>query len=64
MILFPISCPICGDNIDTSKFKDELSLKEFRISGMCQRCQDEFFDGEFVDSDEFSTIDDSDKTSF
>ena len=26
------------------KFKDEISEKEYRISGMCQACQDQFFD--------------------
>jgi hypothetical protein len=25
-------------------FKDALSAKEYQISGMCQRCQDGFFD--------------------
>lgn len=24
-------------------FRDALSEKEYRISGMCQKCQDEFF---------------------
>jgi len=31
-------CPICGNPIDATTFRDELSLKEFRISGMCQKC--------------------------
>jgi hypothetical protein len=26
-------------------FKDELSRKEYTISGMCQNCQDEFYLG-------------------
>ena len=34
-------CPLCGNSI--TKFKDELSEKEFKISGMCQICQDDFF---------------------
>lgn len=29
---------------DASEFKDELSRKEYRISGMCQACQDGLFD--------------------
>lgn len=37
-------CPFCGREIDTSAFKDELSIKEFQISGLCQNCQDYFFD--------------------
>jgi len=36
-------CPICGEKIKPEEFKDELSLKEFRISGMCQACQDKTF---------------------
>jgi hypothetical protein len=28
-----------------NEFKDELSKKEFRISGMCQKCQDGVFGG-------------------
>ena len=28
------------------EFKDELSRKEFGISGMCQQCQDETFKDE------------------
>ena len=36
-------CPFCGKEVTESEFKDELSLREFRISGLCQKCQDEFF---------------------
>lgn len=36
-------CPTCGEAVGT--FKDELSRREFGISGMCQKCQDETFDG-------------------
>jgi len=34
-------CPICGKQIGT--FRDELSQKEFEISGCCQKCQDLIF---------------------
>ena len=38
-------CPFCGKTIDVeNEFKDELSKKEFTISGLCQSCQDDFFD--------------------
>jgi uncharacterized CHY-type Zn-finger protein len=33
------TCVMCGG--PACKFKDELSIKEFSISGMCQECQDE-----------------------
>lgn len=37
-------CPFCGKIIDiTIEFRDSLSLKEYRISGLCQVCQDETF---------------------
>ena len=32
----------CGKEI--KKFKDQLSQKEYTISGLCQDCQDKFFD--------------------
>ena len=34
-------CVICGTS--AQEFKDELSRKEYNISGMCQQCQDEIF---------------------
>jgi hypothetical protein len=34
-------CPFCGEKI--GKFKDEISIREFKISGLCQKCQDETF---------------------
>ena len=38
-------CPFCGKEIDVeTEFTDELSKKEFAISGLCQSCQDDFFD--------------------
>lgn len=36
-------CPICGIKIDMVAFRDELSVKEYEISGICQKCQDEIF---------------------
>ena len=42
-------CPTCGTPITGSEFRDALSVKEFAISGMCQKCQNETFtdqDGE------------------
>ena len=34
-------CATCEQNI--GEFRDEISAKEFGISGMCQDCQDAFF---------------------
>ena len=36
-------CPLCGKDMKNPSFRDELSKKEFEISGLCQDCQDEFF---------------------
>ena len=36
-------CPFCKKDMSTESFRDDLSCKEFKISGMCQRCQDKFF---------------------
>jgi hypothetical protein len=37
-------CPICHKDIKMNKFRDELSRREFKISGCCQTCQDDMFD--------------------
>lgn len=44
-------CPFCGVSVDENSFKDELSKKEYRISGICQGCQDKFFEGGDEDVD-------------
>jgi hypothetical protein len=36
-------CPFCKKQVDPAEFKDELSIREFRISGLCQNCQDGLF---------------------
>jgi hypothetical protein len=36
-------CPLCKNIINMKDFKDEISRREFLISGMCQKCQDDFF---------------------
>ena len=42
---------------DASTFTDELSIKEFTISGMCQTCQDEVFENPPIENpDYFSDI--------
>ncbi len=37
------NCSICQEEIKESDFKDPISVREFEISGMCQKCQDDFF---------------------
>ena len=36
-------CPLCNQPVSKDEFKDELSKKEYVISGMCQSCQDDVF---------------------
>lgn len=35
-------CSLC--NKEARKFKDPESEREYKISGMCQQCQDNFFE--------------------
>jgi len=38
-------CPFCNKDIDPAEeFRDRLSLREFEISGLCQKCQDGMFE--------------------
>lgn len=39
-------CPLCGKKININDFKDDSSITEFTISGMCQNCQDKFLSDE------------------
>lgn len=49
-----VPAPIgCGG--DASAFRDALSRKEYSISGLCQKCQDEIF-GSDEDSNDESNI--------
>jgi hypothetical protein len=36
-------CPLCNRPIRMEEFRDTLSIKEFKISGMCQKCQDKIW---------------------
>ena len=36
-------CVTCPNDIKESNFRDELSMSEYTISGMCQECQDKAF---------------------
>jgi hypothetical protein len=36
-------CVDCQHGINFMEFKDEQSKAEYKISGMCQKCQDKFF---------------------
>lgn len=37
------TCPLCSLPVEKMEFKDELSKREFDISGTCQKCQDNVF---------------------
>lgn len=36
-------CVMCGASCEHDDFKDDLSRKEYSISGICQKCQDDLF---------------------
>lgn len=36
-------CPMCKCAEAAATIRDDLSRKEFHISGLCQKCQDEVF---------------------
>ena len=36
-------CPFCSLHVKLGDFDGPLSVKEFRISGLCQSCQDDIF---------------------
>ena len=36
-------CVFCGNKIKMEDFKNQLSIKEYEISGLCQKCQDDTF---------------------
>jgi len=36
-------CPFCSEPISIGEFTDELSKREYKISGLCQKCQDKMF---------------------
>ena len=38
-----VTCDAKGNN--AKSFSDDLSRKEYQISGMCQKCQDDFYGG-------------------
>lgn len=41
--ILTLTCATCGNDAQNHAFRDALSWKEFNISGMCQKCQDEVF---------------------
>lgn len=54
-------CPFCHSKVDIKDFRDELSLKEYTISGLCQKCQDETFSNSDEDEDEDEVYPESQK---
>ena len=44
------TCPSSG--LTSKDFRDDLSRKEYKISGMCQECQDKFWGGSEFEEEE------------
>lgn len=39
-----LKCSVCNKKMEMFNLRDEHSIEEFKSSGMCQGCQDAFFD--------------------
>ena len=37
------TCVSCDEEVTEQGFRDDISLREFHISGLCQVCQDKVF---------------------
>lgn len=37
-------CPFCKNKVNQKEFIDDLSKKEFKISGLCMSCQSKTFE--------------------
>ena len=42
-------CPGCGKPVDESEFTSDLERKEFKISGLCKKCQNQIFESKKED---------------
>lgn len=36
-------CPLCAERVDEEEFRNEVFMKEFESSGLCQECLDMVF---------------------
>ena len=36
-------CPLCADRVDEDEFRNEVFIREFESSGLCQGCQETVF---------------------
>lgn len=50
-------CPFCKTPINMNDFRDQLSRKEYKISGLCQKCQDQVFSSEDDEQENQKNID-------
>ena len=45
LVMFsPLYCMWCGKKVKLSDFNEIVSVREFKISGLCSFCQDKMFD--------------------
>ena len=36
-------CPLCSERVDGEEFRNEMFMKEFKATGLCQGCLDTVF---------------------
>ena len=41
-------CVLCGKRVTRESFRDADALNEFKISGLCQACHDEYFKDTYI----------------
>ena len=51
-------CPFCAKPINDSDFKNDVSRREYEISGICQKCQDKTFGKDKEEDEEQPEADD------
>jgi hypothetical protein len=49
-------CPFCDNKPVEKDFRNEVSLREFKISGLCQQCQDKVFGTEIIIKDSYPDL--------
>ena len=53
-------CPFCKTAVKPDSFRDEVSAREYKISGLCQACQDQVFGTETTETDDTVAVNDTD----
>jgi NMD protein affecting ribosome stability and mRNA decay len=51
------NCPFCGKEINNlTEFRDDISVKDWKITGLCQACQDKTYETEVTPEEQDKRI--------